>query len=219
MGIYGKIVLFLTILITTACSSGQAINYKENLQSWHDLLWKDIDRQGYDYSCGSASLATLVNGYFGDRIPENIMLAVLVKNLEKAEYADRAKNGFSLLDLKKAAAVFGYSVIGVKLQPEAIFELKGPIIIVLRQDSWEHFAVLKGVYSDKVFLADPARGNTRMPLFAFFDQWDGTALVLDKQGFGLPADYPLALVGRLPHTWPESDSLRQVSPAFGNPRP
>ena len=204
----------MCIFALSACAKVEIVGYRKNLASWNGLKWENIIPQKYDYSCGTASLATLVSGYFGDLVLESMMLEALVASLSREEVDDRIKNGFSLLDLKRAASLFGYEVTGVKLRPEAVFQLKGPIIVILRESKWEHFVVLKGVHGDRAFLADPARGNMRLPLTAFYAQWDGTALVLDKPSFNLPIDYPLALKADLPDVWPESDSLRQVSPAF-----
>jgi hypothetical protein len=40
---------------------------------------------------------------------------------------------------------------------------------------------------------DPSLGNVRLSIDRFAKEWTGIALVLGKQGFGLPWKYPLAL--------------------------
>jgi len=52
---------------------------------------------------------------------------------------------------------------------------------------------LKGARGDRIYLADPSRGNIRMSVDRFAREWSGIALVLGKSGFGLPQKYPLAL--------------------------
>jgi hypothetical protein len=49
------------------------------------------------------------------------------------------------------------------------------------------------VRGDRIYLADPSRGNIRLSVDRFAKEWSGIALVLGKQGFGLPQKYPLAL--------------------------
>jgi ABC-type bacteriocin/lantibiotic exporter with double-glycine peptidase domain len=73
----------------------------------------------------------------------------------------------------------------------------GPIIVHLEQGGYRHFAVLKGVRGGRVYLADPAVGNLRLSFDEFAKRWSRVALVLGKQGFGLPQTHPLALEGQL----------------------
>lgn len=40
-------------------------------------------------------------------------------------------------------------------------QLTGPVIIFYKPFGYEHFAVLKGVRGDRVFIADPSLGNYR----------------------------------------------------------
>jgi predicted double-glycine peptidase len=58
--------------------------------------------------------------------------------------------------------------------------LGGPVIVFIQPRGYEHFAVLRGVRADRVYLADPSRGNIRMPGYAFLDDWlqdDGTGII------------------------------------------
>lgn len=175
--------IFVLLFVESACASDQATPRKHKIQSWNTLKWQNIERQGYDYSCGAAALATLAQGYFGDPIDEPLALEMLLTNItSQEEIADRIVNGFSMLDLQQTAYRFGYDAIGVKLPNDAVFKLNGPIIVIMRDEEVEHFVVLKGVDHDNVYLADSFRGNIRMPLQVFFDQWSGTALILGKKG-------------------------------------
>jgi predicted double-glycine peptidase len=71
--------------------------------------------------------------------------------------------------------------------------LKGPVLIYLDREDYKNFAVFKGARGDRIYLADPSRGNIRMSVDRFAEEWSGIALVLGKSGFGLPQKYPLAL--------------------------
>jgi predicted double-glycine peptidase len=87
----------------------------------------------------------------------------------------------------------GYQAAGVRLNLAALPKLAGPVIVHLEGDDYKHFAVLKGVRADRIFLADPSLGNVRRSVDRFATEWSGIALILGKPGFGLPQDHPLAL--------------------------
>ncbi|MFJ4386079.1 cysteine peptidase family C39 domain-containing protein [Pseudomonas sp. NPDC089408] len=121
------------------------------------------------------------------------ILADIVYRLSKDEEIERMHEGFSMLDLKQSAQRLGYSAAGVMLPIEAASQLKGPVIILLRPNNTKlhHFVVLKGVSGGHAFLADPARGHLRMPLFELAAQWRGETLILGRDGFGLPLQHAL----------------------------
>jgi predicted double-glycine peptidase len=131
--------------------------------------------------------------YFQDDVSESQVLLNILGTLSEDEVRDREKNGLSLLDLKRCAEGMGYQAVGVKLKYASLPKLKGPVLIHLEREGYKHFAVLKGVRGDRVFLADPSRGNLRMSIDRFAREWTGVALVLGKRSFGLPTKYPLAL--------------------------
>jgi predicted double-glycine peptidase len=165
----------------------------KSVSSWKELQQQNIIMQGHDYSCGAGALATLMRYYFQDDVTEDQVLANILGTLTGEEVHDREKNGLSLLDLKRCAESMGYQAVGVRLKYASLPKLKGPVLIHLEREGYKHFAVLKGVRGDRVFLADPSRGNIRMSIDRFAQEWTGVALVLGKRGFGLPSKYPLAL--------------------------
>jgi predicted double-glycine peptidase len=118
------------------------------------------------------------------------------------------------LDLKNLVKELGYSISIVKINSSTIFDLKGPVLVPIKIDDWEHFVVLKGVKNGYVFLADPFRGNVRTSVYTFFSQWNGIMVVLGKSGFGLPHKYPLALLESFYDKWPEKHSIRIIRPNF-----
>ena len=187
------LLILLLINIVTACTSHDEEHFRKSFKSWNDYKWQNVIPQGFDYSCGSAALATIGTAYFGDQINESLVLMTIIAPLQEKEVLDRQKNGFSLLDLQRAAKMLGYQAIGVKLPYNAVFKLKGPIIVLLHDEELDHFVVLKGIYKDRVYLADSSRGNLRMPLFLFFKQWKGVALIVGKDGTGILNDHDLSI--------------------------
>jgi predicted double-glycine peptidase len=160
--------------------------------SWRGLRDRNLVRQQFDYSCGAAALATLIRYYFGDNVSEEGILADILRSMTAEEVRDREVNGLSLLDLRLQAERMGYQAVGVRLNLATLPKLTGPVIVHLERDDYRHFAVLKGVREDRIYLADPSLGNVRRPVDRFAQEWSGIALVLGKQGFGLPQRHPLA---------------------------
>jgi predicted double-glycine peptidase len=161
--------------------------------TWKSETRKNIVMQDFDYSCGAAAMATLLNYYFGDKVTEREILREIIAHLDKETFAERKEDGLSLLDLQQFAERRGYIARGVRLKPEILPKLKGPMLVYLEQPEFRHFAIFRGVHEDRIYLADPARGNVRQPVDRFVEEWPGIALVLGKEGFGTPQDHDLAV--------------------------
>jgi hypothetical protein len=174
-------------------STPAGLQFKKSVKTWKDILEQHTVRQALDYSCGAASLATLIRYYFQNDIDEQTVLTMLIKVSGIDTIKQERKTGFSFFDLKKAAEYLGYQAVGVKLKVSALSKLRGPVLVHLKLSNIEHFAVLRGIKADRVFLADPARGNLRLSLTKFAQEWSGATLVLAKQGQPLPVDYPLKI--------------------------
>lgn len=163
------------------------------LHSLKDLRDLHVVKQNFDYSCGAASLATLLRYYFGDPVPEQVLLLDMLQHLSDAERQDRIANGFTLLDLQSAAKRRGYEAEGVALDIKSLTELGGPVLLHMNIQGQRHFLVFRGVAGDRIFLADPNRGNVRLDVWRFAQQWTGVALALGKDGTDLPTTHPLIL--------------------------
>jgi hypothetical protein len=149
--------------------SGDRVNVSvKSLKAMRDA---NLVRQRFDYSCGAAALATILHNGFGEEVTERDILTDLFDLLSKDEKALRRKKGFSLLDLKKVAQARGYKAEGFRLTPEYLPKLGGPVIVFIEPRGYKHFAVLRGFKADRVYLADPSRGNMRMPGYRFLDSW------------------------------------------------
>jgi predicted double-glycine peptidase len=184
-----------------------------------DLRDQNLVRQQFDFSCGAAALATILRYGFGEEVTEAQVLAELFEQLPDAEQDARREAGFSLLDLQRVAVTRGYNAQGFRLDPDQLAMLGGPVIVFIEPRGYAHFAVLRGVVGDRVYLADPSRGNIRMPLYAFLDDWlqdRGTGIIFAVEpARGLPeGDMPLAL-GAADRLRPELMTAREML-AIGN---
>ena len=150
------------------------------VESLQERRWKHVIRQGVDISCGSAALSTILQYQFGDKVQEPALIRTILKNVKPEEV--RKRGGFSLLDLKRAAATFGYNVQGYKLPLDALSQMGTPAVVVLSVRGRKHFVVFRGMVGDRVVLADPAFGNILLRDEEFKTFWQGVALVLRKNG-------------------------------------
>ena len=145
-----------------------------------DLRDQNLIRQRFDFSCGAAALATLLRYGFGEPVTEAQIMAGLFDLPSEDEKAARRRTGFSLLDLQRVAQARGYDAQGFRLEPEQLAMLDGPVIVFIEPRGYTHFAVLRGMRGDRAYLADPSRGNIRMPAYAFLESWlqdDGRGVI------------------------------------------
>lgn len=176
--------------------------------SLKELHEQHVVMQRYDYSCGAASLATLMKYYFEDDVTEKDILDYVKKMLSKEEYQKVARDGLSFLELERIVRSLGYRSASVKLETSALRQLSGPVIVFLKTKNYRHFAVLRGTRGSTVFLADPSRGNVRLSMEEFMQTWRGETFVMGKDGFGTPGRHALAIAG-VPRVRSDQHLLRQ----------
>lgn len=129
-----------------------------------------VVRQLFDYSCGSAALATLLSTPTSP-VTERDILHEVLDSLTDEQKAETMEAGLSLLDLRQAAKRRGLRAAGYRVGPEFLKKLTRPVLVFVQPDGYRHFAVFRGVRGDRVFLADPARGNVRYPIWRFLEMW------------------------------------------------
>jgi len=182
-------------------SVGSGLRIDQSAKSIKDLRDQNVVKQRFDFSCGAAALATLLHYGLGNTsVTEAQVMIGLFDLATEAERADRRRTGFSLLDLQRVAQAQGYDAQGFRLEPEQLPMLGGPVIVFIEPRGYKHFAVLRGVRGGRVYLADPSRGNIRMPVYAFLDTWlqdDGKGIIfVVEPKSGLPGGtMPLSLAG------------------------
>jgi uncharacterized protein len=133
------------------------VKVRETVTPLEDLNKHNVTKQTYDYSCGSAALATLLNFHLGEKFDERQVIQGLLRYGDSEKIAQR--RAFSLLDMKRFVAVLGYKGVGYKAAYDDLSTLEQPCILPIKLFGYRHFAVFRGIYKDHVFLADPWRGN------------------------------------------------------------
>jgi predicted double-glycine peptidase len=150
--------------------------------------------QQYDFSCGSAALATLLTHHYGHPVAEQEVLQAMyaVGDREKIH-----REGFSLLDMKRYLAGLGYTADGFEQPLEKLAEARVPAVVLINEGGYRHFVVIKGLDQERVLFGDPARGTRAMPVREFKAAWIGGLLFvihnrMDQARFNLRADWQVA---------------------------
>ena len=142
--------------------------------------------QHQDFTCGAASLATLLTYYWGRPTTEAEALGTLKQRYTEKQIAAISQNGMSFDDLIFMAGHFGFSGEGAKVPLDQLADLSGPVIVHLDKGSLKHFVVLRKVGDDVYYVADPVVGQLTMNRYEFSEQYTGNALAVWKVDAALP---------------------------------
>jgi len=151
--------------------------FSKRVQDYQSLKRKNIVMQRRDYSCGAAALATVAKYYWDDDVDEEFFLTLLDQILTREEAEERVENGLAMADLRKAAVKAGYQAVVGKLTFQKLGESKVPLIVGIIVNDYDHFVVYRGTDGIHVYLADPIRGNLRIPSQVFVEQWQKNAVL------------------------------------------
>ncbi|MEG2358493.1 putative pilus system C39 family peptidase FilB [Acinetobacter sp.] len=138
--------------------------------------FRGIVRQAYDYSCGSAALTTLLNGYVGTQLTEQQTMKGLLKFGETEKIIER--RSFSLLDMKRFAGALGLESGGYRGEFADLVSQGQPAIVPISYAGFKHFVVFKGYKNGRVYVADPALGNISFDETRFKEIWENNTLYL-----------------------------------------
>lgn len=155
---------------------------RKEVKSVQDLRFRNVVRQNTDYSCGAAALATLLTHYFGEQTSEEEILNSILEEADEETIRRIMTSGLSLLDLKKYAEALGFRGKGYRLDGKGLKGLDRPAIGLVKIKGYNHFVVITSVKGEKVFIADPVKGNTVRPLDEFMDMWNTIVLVFENRG-------------------------------------
>ena len=146
-----------------------------SITSLSERRWVAVVRQQYDYSCGSAALATLLTYHYDWPIDE---AAVYEAMYSAGDQEAIREQGFSMLDMRDYLRSVGFRADGVRAPLEALEQIGVPVITLITTAGYRHFVVVKGISASHVVVGDPARGIMRMTRSEFVDIWNGTALLV-----------------------------------------
>lgn len=135
-----------------------------------------VVRQQYDFSCGSAALATLLRFHYEDPQSEQSVFLGMFRDGDQAQIR---RLGFSLLDMKRYLAARGIDADGYRVTIAQIARARVPGIALIDFNGYKHFVVVKGVEQDTLLLGDPSLGLRREATATFLKQWNGVFFVLN----------------------------------------
>jgi uncharacterized protein len=145
----------------------------------HDMISRrflTVIRQGYDFSCGSAALATLLRFHYNDPQTEPSVFMGMWRDGDRAQIR---RLGFSLLDMKRYLAARGLAADGYRVDLAQIAKARVPGIALINTDGYKHFVVVKGIEAGRVLLGDPALGLRHVDVRTFAKMWNGIYFVLN----------------------------------------
>jgi predicted double-glycine peptidase len=192
-GAAGRI-LAPALVLLVACASGNEPRGHKFVRSLTEMRHDRIVLQKWDLSCGSAALSTLLTFDVGDPVNEEEIITSILQRADPVKI--RARQGFSLLDLKRFAVSRGHEADGYgKLDIEHLAKL-APAIVPTVIGGNDHFVVFRGVEAGHVLLGDPGFGNRSMTIAQFEDVWPKRIAFVVKPTAGKhgAGKEPLALV-------------------------
>jgi uncharacterized protein len=156
--------------------------------SYRDIPFRSVVRQQYDFSCGSAALATLLRHHYGRDVDEATVFEAMYAAGDQAAVR---RVGFSLLDMKRYLEQHGYQADGFRLSFDDLASSKSPAIVMVDNDGYRHFVVLKGVRDGRVLIGDPALGLRIYDRATFEAMWNGVVFMIrdSSDRFNVASDW------------------------------
>jgi predicted double-glycine peptidase len=170
------------------------VGVKSMKQVLLEMRFRTTIPQQFDYSCGAASIATLLTFHYGRPVSEREVIAEMYARGDQPKIL---KEGFSLLDMKVYLEAHGYGADGFEIDVGQFDQLLGenvPFIALIKDGGYNHFVVIKGATGSHVLIGDSAKGGRVLPRRDFERMWDGRiAFVIhshqDLARFNVPQDW------------------------------
>lgn len=194
-------------------------SFNVHVTSFKEMRFRRVVKQHYDFSCGSAALATLLTYHYNRPTLESSVLKAMMAVGDKAKIE---REGFSLLDMKRYLASIGLNAEGYRVSLGKIAEVGVPGIVLVKTNGYSHFVVLKGIRGDEVLVGDPALGTKVMTRERFSSIWTGIFFVIltdvHEAKFNLAADWQGQVKAPLGIPLPEQDlaTLTLLMPPRGS---
>jgi uncharacterized protein len=156
-------------------SNDTAVAAEVPVMSWWHIPYRTVVRQHYDFSCGSAAIATLLNYHYHQPMDEQKSFAAMWRVGDREAIR---KVGFSLADMRSFLISEGYRAEGFKLTMAQLSQLKRPVIVLMDLEGFKHFVVIKGMQDHQVLTGDPMLGIVKYDVKDFQRYWNGIVLAI-----------------------------------------
>jgi predicted double-glycine peptidase len=150
--------------------------------SYRDIPFRTTVRQRYDYSCGSAAVATLLRYHYGRDVGEEEIFKSMYLEGDQARIR---MVGFSLFDMKQYLERNGFRADGFRMTLDDIEKNRIPAITLLTVGTYKHFVVIKGAQNGRILVGDPALGLKTYGRRDFEKMWNGIVFLIRD---AMPAD-------------------------------
>ncbi|MCC6915807.1 C39 family peptidase [Nitrosomonas sp.] len=150
-------------------------NFNIQGKSFAERRFNTVYRQQFDFSCGSAALASLLTFHYDDTVNEQ---SVFIDMYQNGDQEKIKREGFSMLDMKLYLERRGYRSDGFKINLDQLWATGNPAITIINLNGYMHFVIIKGVDEEKVLLGDPAMGVKSMDRTEFEKIWGNRILFL-----------------------------------------
>jgi len=165
--------------------------YNVPVRSLKEARFSATIRQQYDFSCGSAALSTLLTHHYKYPVTED---KIFEEMFVRGDQAKIRVEGFSLLDMKRYLEAHGFEADGYQEPLDKLVSANIPAIVLVNENGYNHFVVVKGIRSGRVLLGDPAGGTRAVTVAAFQATWSNQVLFVisnrqENAGFNVAADW------------------------------
>ena len=186
-------------------------SYTVSVMSWRDIPFRTVVRQQYDYSCGSAAVATLLRFHYDMHVTE---AEIFQSMFARGDQPRIQEVGFSMLDMRTYLEQRGFAADGLRLSLDRLATLNVPAIALITPSNYRHFVVVKGVTDTHVLVGDPTFGLQTYTRADFERVWNGVVLAIRQTPDGVEA--PIYNADNEWQPWsraPLGDAQGPVSPA------
>lgn len=150
--------------------------------------------QTADFTCGAASVATILTFYWNRPTSEIEVLKIIRSRYTDEQWKSREGNGVSFDDLIFAAGKLRFEAAGAELSIDDLPKLAAPVILHLDKGKFQHFSVLRKAASDVFYMADSIVGQIVLTQTDLRSQYTGKALAIAKKKADLPSRSTLEAV-------------------------
>jgi predicted double-glycine peptidase len=190
---HGALLLLAALTWTLAPHASQAQvrfhgeaggTYTLSVMSWRDIPFRTVVRQQYDFSCGSAAVATLLRFHYGQ---SDVHEAEVFRAMyDHGDQARIRQVGFSMLDMRDYLNSQGFQTDGLRLSLDRLQALNEPTIALITRNGYRHFIVIKGISTTSVLVGDPTFGLQTYSRHDFEAMWNGVVLAVRHEPTSAP---------------------------------
>lgn len=175
MSPHAGFILSLLILISLSAQAGTVSlagvapgSYSVPVTSLKEARFRTTLRQQFDFSCGSAAVATMLTFHYDHPVTEQEVFLAMYQQGDRDKIR---REGFSLLDMKRYLDQHGFHAEGYRASLDQLARAAIPAIALVSEAGYNHFVLIKGIRDGKILIGDPAAGTRIMLQSDFEKMW------------------------------------------------